>query len=74
MWSNLVRWAQMLWVTNCASTCANHTSGSAGQNGSNFRLTAEMAGDVSGMLSAYCTASLPSTSGSLIDLLSGSPM
>ena len=61
MWSSLVCWTRILQVANCISICANHTSGSAGQNGCNFRLTAEMAGDVSGMRSANRTVSLPLT-------------
>ena len=31
-------------VVNCASTCANQTSGSAGQNGGSLMVTALMAG------------------------------
>ena len=32
----------MQWHVNCASTCANQTSGSDGQKGESFRLTAEL--------------------------------
>ena len=39
-WSNFVRWLVMFRVANCASTCANQTSGSAGQKGGIFTETA----------------------------------
>ena len=41
MWSNLERWDVILLQANCASTWANQTSGSAGQNGGSLRLTAD---------------------------------
>ena len=34
----------MCFVVNCASTCANQTSGSDGQNGGSLMLTALMTG------------------------------
>lgn len=36
MYSNRVFWAEMPLVVNCASSCANQTSGSAGQNGGSY--------------------------------------
>ena len=42
MWSYLVRCWVMPRVVNCASTCANQTCGSAGQNGGILRFTAPM--------------------------------
>ena len=41
MWSNLVFCAVMPRVLNCTSTWANQTSGSDGQNGGSFKLSAE---------------------------------
>ena len=38
---NLVRWLTMFCVENGASTCANHTCGSAGLNGGIFTVTAD---------------------------------
>ena len=40
MKSNFVRCMEIPLVVNNSSTCANHTSGSPGQNGSNLTLTA----------------------------------
>ena len=40
MYSYLVLWAVIPRVANWASTWANHRSGSDGQNGESFRLTA----------------------------------
>ena len=34
---------------NCASTCANHSSGSAGQKGGSLRLTTETAAEGGGV-------------------------
>ncbi len=46
-WSNLERWDVIRLQANCASTWANHTSGSAGQKGGSFRVTtAEMSPEV----------------------------
>ena len=47
MWSNLVFWTVIPRVINCASTWANQTSGSAGQNGGSLRCTAATALSVS---------------------------
>ena len=44
MWSNFVFCAVIPRVPNCASTWANQTSGSEGQNGGSFRLSAETCG------------------------------
>ena len=38
--SKQVFWTMTPHVVNCASTCATYTSGSAGQNGGSFMLTA----------------------------------
>ena len=43
-WSNFVFCDVIPRVLNCASTWANQTSGSAGQNGGSFRLSAETRG------------------------------
>ena len=40
-WLNRVLWLVMFRVENWASTCANHTSGSVGQNGGIFTETAD---------------------------------
>ena len=40
-WSNLERWEVILRQANCASTWTNQISGSAGQKGGSFKLTAE---------------------------------
>ena len=56
----------MPYVVNCASTCTNHTSGSAVQNGGSLRLTAEI-------VQVYARE-LHSFSAFFIALASGSPM
>ena len=47
MWSNLAFCAVIPRVLNCASTWANQTSGSDGQNGGSFKPSAETRGSSS---------------------------
>ncbi len=61
-WSNFDRWAVTRLQANWASTCANHISGSEGQNAGSLRLTvtAEMSA-AAGILDSSVEASSLST-------------